>query len=230
MDAYPIITPQSEIDSYIDMCNARPELARPTAQLPDGTLVAFTEVTVAEDSVSGRADADGMSYWLTLSRTPGASQLTEVPAEMLFAGNPYGGLENSKEEIASFVERFDKAKEKGLTVLPYARFTTGGERYIAKMTQVHEINNSLEFMYTLPVDVLGEIKMVTLTIRRDTFFAIMRVGSVDVQPKKANTLDTEAKTVVGAINELAARTKVEAVDALPESPDANTLYVIPASE
>lgn len=98
------------------------------------------------------------------------------------------------------------------------------------MTQVRDINTSLEFTYALPVKTSGEIKIVTLTIRRDNFFAIMTVGGVDVQPKKASTLDTEAKTVVGAINELAARTKVEAVDALPESPDANTLYVIPASE
>ena len=43
-------------------------------------------------------------------------------------------------------------------------------------------------------------------------------------------LDTEDKTIAGAINELAARTKVEAVDELPESPDANTLYVTPAGE
>lgn len=212
------------------MCNARPELCRPTAELPDGTLVVFTEVSVSADSVSGRAAADGMSYELILSRTPGASQLTEAPAEMLFVGKSSGSLENSQEEIASFVEEFDKAKEKGLTVLPYARFITGGVWYIAKMTQVIEINNSLEFTYTLPVRTGGDIKAVRLTIKRDTLFATMQVSTVYLQPKNDNTLDTENKTVVGAINELAARTKVEAVDALPESPDANTLYVIPASE
>lgn len=232
MATYPISTQQSEIDSYIDMCNARPELARPTAQLPDGTLIAFAEVTVAEDTVTGKADADGRSYALTLSRTPGASQVTEAAGEMVFDTDKSWHVITPEDEILSFVERFERAREQGRIILPYLRFYDNSFWYIVQMQFTETGSTStLEFFHLMRPDTKVEFPVIMLNIRKNSpGDSVIAHSSVIVQKQTDMTLDTTIKTVAGAINELAARTKVEAVDTLPESPDANTLYVTPASE
>ena len=232
MATYPISTQQSEIDSYIDMCNARPELARPTAQLPDGTLIAFAEVTVAEDTVTGKADADGRSYALTLSRTPGESQVTEEAGEMVFDADERWNIITPENDILSFVERFERAREQGRIILPYLRFYINSFWYIAQMQFTDTgSSNTLEFFYLMRPDNKVEFPVIILNIVKNSpGDSRMAQSGVIVQKQTDMTLDTTIKTVAGAINELAARTKVEAVDTLPESPDANTLYVIPAGE
>ena len=235
MATYPISTQQSEIDSYIDMCNARPELARPTAQLPDGTLIAFPVAEVAEDTVTGKADADGRSYTLTLSRTPGASQVMEAPTEMLFDSDKQGKVLNSAEDVAAFIQRFDSAREKGNLILPYLRFFESTSQTFIEIQMDAFVDDGnadrIPFTYHDSPDSDGNVKEYTLIVDRDSpTSSFVDTSAVSLQKKTDNSLDTAAKTVTGAINELAARTKVEAVDTLPESPDANTLYVTPASE
>ena len=72
---------QDDIDAFIDAANEAPGLNVPVAH-DAGAVITFAQLEVTDDTVNGSLDIGGGHYALTLSKTPGASQLTYIANEI----------------------------------------------------------------------------------------------------------------------------------------------------
>lgn len=71
---------QDDIDAFIDAMNSDPGHNAPVAH-DAGAVITFAQLEVTDDVVNGSLDIGGGHYSLTLSKTPGASQLTYIANE-----------------------------------------------------------------------------------------------------------------------------------------------------
>lgn len=71
---------QDDIDAFIDAINEDPGHNVPVAH-DAGAVITFAQLEVTDDVVNGSLDIGGGHYSLTLSKTPGASQLAYIANE-----------------------------------------------------------------------------------------------------------------------------------------------------